>query len=109
MHELHRAERIKKYLETQGVSNPVTIKIAHLKTTQIMLEEVEECLDIVLKNSPLEGSKIKFFPSDTILKCEVCGNKHVVERDKIPMNCINCGSDKLSLDDIDELKILSYE
>lgn len=108
MHELHRAQAILDTMTRDHVDYPVEITLAHLTTTQITLEEVVECFDIVTEGTALKGSTIKFIGNDTILQCKECGEKHVVTREHVPTHCSKCNSEKLFLDDDDELTLLSY-
>ncbi len=104
MHELHRAERLIKELRKRGVSRKVEVELEHIDRTMITLDEVQECFDILAKDTDLSGSLLRFKSKKVGLKCE-CGKVY----DHPVMECESCGSTSLLMDMEDELTISSIE
>ncbi len=101
MHELHRAEKLKQDLEKRGIEKKVEVHLSHIEKTLITLEEVSECFALVTKGTKLEGSKLIFEAIPTLLVCERCKTTY----NEPIMECRNCGSYELHLNEEDELII----
>ena len=109
MHEMTRATRLLEELQRKGYEKKSTFVLGHLETTQITLEEVQECFDIVAKGTGLEGSKLRFVPVETRVKCRTCDHVFGVSKDNIVLSCPNCGGKDLEILDEDELVLLGVE